>query len=109
MKVTLLQRLARFFSPLWLMQDVSSGSFEERAAAYRHNRRMRGELFTCMKRWALSGAVAIVLSAYFDALGEGRLSIFALLAAACGTFIACAVCALFVMGYAYLYLAHHEW
>lgn len=91
------------------MKDVSSGSFQERAAAYRHNRRLRGELFTCMKRWALSCAVAIVLTAYFDALGEGRLNIFAVLAAACGTFIACAVCVLFVMGYAYLYLAHHDW
>jgi hypothetical protein len=105
------QRLLRFFSPLWMMKDVSHGSFEERMAAYRHNRRMRGELSACMGRWALSCAVAIVLTAYFDALGEGGtgpLSIFVLLAAACGTFIACAVCVLFVMGYAYLYLAHHD-
>ena len=116
MRVRVLQRVARFFSPLWLMKDVSSGTFEERAAAYRHNRRMRGELFTCMKRWALSCAVAMVLTAYFDALGEGTLAhessglnIFALLAAACGTFIACAVCVLFVMAYAYIYLAHRDW
>jgi hypothetical protein len=109
MRITLPQRVARFFSPQWLMQDASCGSFEERAAAYRHNRRMRGELSACMKRWALSGAIAIVLTSSFDALGEGKLSIFALLAAACATFIACAVCALFVMGYAYIYLAHHEW
>jgi hypothetical protein len=112
MRVRVLQRVARFFSPLGLMKDVSAGTFEERAAAYRHNRRMRGELSACMKRWALSCAVAIVLTAYFDALGDGgagQLSIFALLAAACGTFIACAVCVLFVMGYAYVYLAHHDW
>jgi hypothetical protein len=109
MKLKVLQRLARFFSPLWLMKDVSSGSFEERAAAYRHNRRMRGELFTCMKRWALSCGIAGVLTAYFDALGASQLNIFALLAAACGTFIACAVCVLFVMAYAYVYLAHQEW
>ena len=99
----MLQRVARFFSPLWLMKDASSGSLEERAAAYRHNRRMRGELFTCMKRWALSCAVAMILTSYFDAAGV------AVLAAACGTFIACAVCVLFVMGYAYLYLAHRDW
>jgi hypothetical protein len=112
MRVRVLQRVARFFSPLWLMKDASSGTFEERAAAYRHNRRMRGELFTCMRRWVLSCAVAIVLTAYFDALGEGgtgQLSIFTLLAAACGTFIACAVCVLFVLAYAYVYLAHHDW
>jgi hypothetical protein len=112
MRLPVLQRVARFFSPLWLMKDCSRGSFEERAAAYRHNRRMRGELSACMKRWAFSCALAGVLTACFDALGEGgagQLNIFALLAAACGTFIACAVCVLFVMGYAYLYLAHHEW
>ena len=106
------QRLLRLFSPLWMMKDVSKGSFEERMAAYRHNRRMRGELSACMGRWALSCTVAIVLTAYFDALGAGGtgpLSIFVLLAAACGTFIACAVCMLFVMGYAYLYLTHHDW
>jgi hypothetical protein len=101
MRLPALQRIARFFSPLWMMKDVSSGTFEERAAAYRHNRRMRGELSACMKRWALSCAVAMALTAYFDAMGV------AVLAAACGTFIACAVCVLFVMGYAYLYLAHH--
>jgi hypothetical protein len=85
------------------MKDVSSGTFEERAAAYRHNRRMRGELSACMKRWALSCAIAIIPTAYFDTPGE------AWLAAACGTFIACGICALSVLGYAYLYLAHHDW
>ena len=84
------------------MKDVGVGTFEERAAAYRHNRRMRGELSTCMKHGALSCPSAIVLTAYFDAMGAPWL------AAACGTFIACAVCALFVLGYAYLYLAHHD-
>jgi hypothetical protein len=56
--------------------------------------------------------VAMVLTAFFDALGSGGagpLSIFVLLAAACGTFIACAVCVLFVMGYAYVYLTHNDW
>jgi hypothetical protein len=94
------------------MKDASRGTFEERMAAYRHNRRVRGELWSCMGRWALSCCVAIALTAYFDALGAGgagSLSIFVLLSAACGTFIACAVCVLFVMGYAYVYLTHHNW
>lgn len=94
------------------MKDASRGTFEERMAAYRHNRRMRGELSACMKRWVLSCCVAIVLTAYFDALGgggTGPLSIFILLAAVCGTFIACAVCILFVMAYAYIYLTHNDW
>jgi hypothetical protein len=94
------------------MKDASRGTFEEQMAAYRHNRRMRGELCACMRRWVLSCCVAIVLTACFDALGAGgtgQLSIFVLLAAACGTFIACAVCILFVMTYAYVYLTHHDW
>ena len=94
------------------MKDASRGTFEEQIAAYRHNRRMRGELSACMRRWALSCGVAMLLTACFDALGAGgtgQLSIFVLLAAACGTFIACAVCILFVMAYAYVYLTHHNW
>jgi hypothetical protein len=95
-----------------MMKDVNRGTFEERIAAYRHNRRMRGSLAACIGRWALSCTVAMVLTALFDALGgggTGPLSIFVLLAAACGTFIACALCMMFVMGYAYVYLTHHDW
>ena len=94
------------------MKDANRGTFEEQIAAYRHNRRMRGELSACMRRWVLSCCVAMVLTAYFDALGAGGtgpLNIFVVLAAACGTFIACAVCMLFVMAYAYVYLSHHNW
>jgi hypothetical protein len=94
------------------MKDASRGTFEEQMAAYRHNRRMRGELMVCMRRWVLSCCIAMALTAYFDALGgggAGPLSIFVLLAAACGTFIACAVCMLFVTAYAYVYLTHHNW
>jgi hypothetical protein len=118
MRVRVLQSLSRLFSPLQMMKDVSHGTFEERMAAYRHNRSLRGALMACMARWALSCSVAIVLTALFDALGSGpnggagaggALSIFVLLAAACATFIACAICMLFVMTYAYVYLAHHDW
>jgi hypothetical protein len=94
------------------MKDASRGTSEERIAAYRHNRRMRGHLPTCMMRWALSCSIAIVLTAYFDTLGggaTGALSIFVLLAAACATFIVCGVCVLFVTAYVYVYLTHHDW
>ena len=109
-----LQVLFRFFSPFRLMKDVSRGSFEERMAAYRHNRRMRGHLPVCMLRWAASCSIAVLLTAYFDALGGGAAtagtpSIFVLLAAACATFIACGVCVLFVTAYVYFYLAHHDY
>lgn len=108
-----LQVLFRFFSPFSLMKDVSRGSKEERIAAYRHNRRMRGHLPLCMLRWAASCSIAVLLTAYFDALGGGASapgtpSIFVLLAAACATFIACGVCVLFITAYVYFYLAHHD-
>lgn len=108
----MLQLLLKFFSPFRCMKDVSRGSFEERMAAHRHNRRMRGELSACMRRWAISCSIAVVLTAYFDALGSGgagELSIFVLLAAACATFIACGICVLFVSAYVYVYLTHHDW
>ena len=110
----MLQTLLRLYSPFRLMKDVSRGSFEERAAAYRHNRSMRGELPACMLRWAASCSIAVFLTAYFDALGGGAAtpgtpSIFVLLAAACATFIACGVCVLFVTAYVYFYLAHHDY
>lgn len=112
MRARVLQSFWRLFSPFQMMKDVSRGSFEERIAAYRHNRRMRGFLAACIGRWALSCSVAIVLTALFDTLGgggNGSLSIFVLLAAAGGTFIACAICMMFVMGYAYVHLTHHDW
>jgi hypothetical protein len=112
MRVHVIQVLWKFFSPFCLMKDVSRGTFEERAAAYRHNRSMRGHLSACMVRWALSCSVAIVLTSYFDALGSSAragLDIFVLLAAACATFIACGVCVLFITAYVYIYLTHHDW
>jgi hypothetical protein len=103
----------RFFSPFRLMQDISRGSSEERAAAYRHNRAMRGHLPACMLRWAASCSVAIVLTAYLDTLGGGSAApgtpgVFVLLAAACAAFIACGVCMLFITAYVYIYLAHTD-
>jgi hypothetical protein len=111
--IDVLQVLFRFFSPFSRMKDVSRGSKEERIAAYRHNRRMRSHLPVCMLRWAASCSIAVLLTAYFDALGGGAAtagtpSIFVLLAAACATFIACGVCVLFITAYVYFYLAHHD-
>ena len=108
-----LQVLFNFFSPFRLMKDVSRGSFEERMAAYRHNRRMRAHLPACMLRWAASCSVALLLTTYFDALGGGAAtpgspSIFILLAAACATFIACGICVMFITAYVYFYLSHHD-
>jgi len=92
------------------MKDVNRGSKEERIAAFRHNRSLRRELPACMLRWAASCSIAVLLTAYFEALGGGAStagtpSIFVLLAAACATFIACGVCVLAVTAYVYFYLS----
>lgn len=111
----MIQDLTKFFSPFHLMKDVSRGTFEERVAAYRHNRGLRSQLSACMLRWALCCGVAIVLTSLFDALSSSAsgvpgagLDIFTLLAAACATFIACGVCVLFVTTYVYFYLGHED-
>lgn len=107
----MLESLLRWFSPFRLMKDVSCGTREEQIAAYRHNRRRRGELAACMRRWLCMLAVAALLTAWFDALGGGRLEgprVFAYLAAACATFLVCGLCVLLVTVYVYLYLTSHE-
>jgi hypothetical protein len=110
----MLESLLRWFSPFRLMKDVSCGTREERIAAYRYNRRRRGELAACMRRWALVLAVAALLTEWFDALsgGGGRAvgpgGIFAYLAAACAAFLVCGLCVLFITAYVYVYLTSHE-
>lgn len=107
----MLELLWRGFSPFTVMKDVRQGSFEQRVAAHRHNRGMRGALSACMVRWAVSCAVALALTAGFESLGTGARGlsgIFVLLAAACATFIACGVCVLCVSAYVYVHLAQDE-
>jgi len=113
----MLESLLRRFSPFRLMKDVSLGTREERIAAYRHNRRRRGELRSCMRRWAFVLAAAALLTEGFDALGgvggtgghvEGLTRIFVYLSAACATFLVCGLCVLFITAYVYVYLTNHE-
>lgn len=106
----MLEFLLRWFSPFRLMKDVSRGTREERIAAHRCNRRRRGELTACMRRWVLLLAPAALLTARFDALGSSVADprVFAWLAAACATVLACGVCVLFVTGFVYVYLSTHE-
>lgn len=108
------ESLLRRFSPFRLMKDVSRGTCEERIAAYRHNRRRRGELRACMRRWAFVLAAAAVLTQEFDALGgasgraEGLPRLFVYLSAACATLLVLGACVLFVTAYVYVYLTSHE-
>jgi hypothetical protein len=110
----MLDTLLRWFSPFRLMKDVSRGTREERIAAYRYNRRQRGELTACMRRWAFVLAGAALLTEEFDALGGGGATaalmprVFAYLAAACATFLVCGLCVLFITAYVYVYLTSHD-
>ena len=111
----MLESLLRWFSPFRLMKDVSCGTREERIAAYRYNRRRRGELTACMRRWAFVLAAAALLTEAFDVLaGGGGVSaagmprVFAYLAAACATFLVCGLCVLFITAYVYVYLTSHD-
>jgi hypothetical protein len=110
----MLEPLLRWFSPFRLMKDVSRGTREERIAAYRYNRRRRGELTACMRRWAFALAGAALLTAWFDALGsagghtDGTANVFVYLTAACAIFLVCGLCVLFVTAYVYVYLTSHE-
>ena len=109
-----IEALLRWFSPFRLMKDASRGTREERIAAYRHNRRRRGELTGYMRRWTFVLAGAAVLTEWFDALGGAGghagapSNVFVILAAACATFLVYALCVLFLTAYVYLYLTTHD-
>jgi hypothetical protein len=102
----MLESLLRWFSPFRLMRDVSRGTREERIAAYRHNRRRRGELRACMGRWTFVLAAAALLTEGFG--GQGLPRVFVYLSAACATFLVCGLCVLLITAYVYVYLTSHE-
>jgi hypothetical protein len=106
----MLESLLRGFSPFRLMKDVSCGTAEERIAAHRYNRRRRGELTACMRRWVCLLAGAALLTQWCGTLGGGArpARMFAYLAAACATLLACGLCVLFTTAYVYLCLSAHE-
>ena len=109
----MLESLLRWFSPFGLMKDVSRGTREERIAAHRYNRRRRGELLSCMRRWGFVLAAAAALTEGFDTLGagshaEGLPRLFVYLSAACATLLVCGLCVLLVTAYVYVYLTSHE-
>jgi hypothetical protein len=82
-----------------------------RAAAYRHNRTMRGYLPSYMGKWALQAAFALLLTFVFDSLSRGsqpRFDLYVLFTVGAGIAFACCLCMLLIMAYAYLYLARHD-
>ncbi len=110
----MLESLLSWLSPFRQMKDVSRGTREERTAACRYNRRQRGELTACMRRWAFVLAAAALLTQWFDALAggsahaEGVPRLFVYLAAACGMLLVCGLCVLFITACVYVYLTSHE-
>ena len=106
----MLEALLGGLSPFRPMKDVSRGTPEERIAAYRYNRRRRGELTACMRRWVVLLAAAAVLTARLQALGGAALPprVSAYLAAACATLLVYGLCVLFISAYVYVYLTTHD-
>jgi hypothetical protein len=107
---TVLDTLWNYFSPFGVMKDVSRGSFAERAAAFRYNCSNRGCLATYIQRWLVSGSVALLLTAFFDALSPHEspaLTVPVVLAACVALFATLAACAVFVLSYAYAALSYH--
>jgi hypothetical protein len=102
-----LRTLWTYFSPFAVLKDVSHGTIDEKAAAYRHNYEMRGCLLGYIRRWLWTGAFALLLTTFFDSQSphDGALHVFALLAAAPALFAAVAVCSVVVLGYAYVFLS----
>lgn len=104
--------LFRYMWPFWLFKDASRGDRYARAAAYRHNRRMRMHLPGYMVRWVFGSVLAFALVSLADALAGhaagASWSLFALLAGAGAIVLACSLCVLLLTGYLYLYLNRHE-
>lgn len=105
----MLRIIWNYFTPFNVFKDASRGTLAERAAACRHNCRMRGCLPTYISRWLVSCSAAFVLTAFFDALAPheaAALSVFAILATANAVLAATGICAVFVLAYAYVSLAY---
>lgn len=102
-----LTALRRALSPFWQFEDTSRGDIYARAAAHQRNLRLRAILPRYLLRWLVVSVSAAAALRAFDALaGElGRsLDIFAVMAAGSGLICAGSVCALLVIGYAYVSL-----
>jgi ABC-type uncharacterized transport system permease subunit len=107
-----LDSLWRYFSPFEVMKDVNRGSFAERAAAFRYNCSNRACLTTYIQRWMVSGAIAVLLCSFFDALTphESRALTIPVVLAACVAIIATlSVLAVFVLSYAYAALSYYAY
>lgn len=106
----MLKNLYNYFSPFTVLKDVNRGTLDEKAAAYRHNYEMRGCLLGYIRRWLWAGALALMLTVFFDSQSphDGALHVFDVLAAAPALFASVAVCGVVILGYAYVFLSCNE-
>jgi hypothetical protein len=93
-----------------VLKDVSRGTVDEKIAAYRHNYEKRGCLLGYIRRWLWTGALAFLLTTFFDSQSphDGALHLFDVLAAAPALFVSIAVCGILVLGYAYVFLSCNQ-
>jgi hypothetical protein len=105
-----LQALWNYFSPFTVLKDASRGTVDEKAAAYRHNYEMRGCLLGYIRRWLWTGALALLLSTFFDSQSphDGALHLFDVLAAAPALYATVAVCGVMILAYSYVFLSWNE-
>jgi hypothetical protein len=102
-----LTALWRALWPFWQFQDASRGDLYARAAAERHNLRLRATLPPYLARWGLVCALAALAIRTFDSLAADvghKLDVFVVMAAGSGLICAYAICAVLTIGYAYLCL-----
>ena len=107
---TVLHTLWNYFSPFTVLKDVSRGTVDEKAAAYRHNYEMRGCLLAYIRRWLWTGALCLLLTTFFDSQSphDSAFHLTDLLAAAPALFASVAVCGIVILGYAYVFLSCNE-
>lgn len=104
------QLLYRSLWPFWLFKDASRGDPYARAAAYRHNRRMRVNLPKYLLRWVAGCCLALAAIHAFEAQATPaakQADFFSLMAAGSGIVFGCAACVVFVIAYVYLYLGQN--
>lgn len=100
--------LFRFIWPFWLFRDASQGDHLARAAAYSHNRGMRGYLPGYLMKWLINTALALGMSRGFESLSSRSSDapdVFLIMAASAGMLFAVCVCMLLVTGFVYLFLS----
>ncbi len=102
-----LTSLRRAWWPFWQFKDTTQGDLYARAAAHRHNLQLRASLPRYLLRWLSVCGVASAMLRACDALAADvghKLDVFVVMAAGSGLICAYAACAVFIIGYAYLYL-----